>query len=70
MRAKQLLQATETSASSQFKFSNTWLFDGFKQRYKISLRHPTNKAQNVSTTKKQLIQSFHQKICQEAVVGS
>ena len=65
-RAKQLLQATE--AGSQFKFSNAW-FAGFKRRYNISLRRPTNKAQNVPTTKKQLIQNFHRKICQEAAVG-
>ena len=65
-RAKQLLQSTETD--SQFKFSNAW-FDGFKRRYNISLRRPTNKAQNVPATKKQLIRNFHRKIRQEAAVG-
>ena len=68
-RAKQLLQATAgTSVSSQFKFSDAW-FDGFKRRYNISLRRPTNKAQSVPVTKKQLIQNFHRKIRQEAAVG-
>ena len=46
MRAKQPLQATGASESSQLKFSNAW-FDGFKWRYNISLQHPTNKVQNV-----------------------
>jgi len=65
----QLLQATAgTSVSPQFKFSDAW-FDGFKRRYNISLRRPTNKAQSVPVTKKQLIQNFHRKIQQEAAVG-
>ena len=66
MRAKQLLQATDSV--SHFKFSNAW-FDGFKRRYNISLRRPTNKAQRTPADKKELIQSFHRKICQEAAVG-
>ena len=69
-RVKQLLQKTqvESEAESQFKFSNAW-FSGFKRRYKISLRRPTNKAQHIPTDKRELIRKFHRKICQEAAVG-
>ena len=62
-RTKQLLQATQVE--SQFKFSNT-RFDGFKWHFKISLRRPTNKAQYLSTDKRELI---CRKFCQEAAVG-
>ena len=53
---------------SQFKFSNAW-FSGFKRRYKNSLQRPTNKAQYISTDKRELIRNFHRKICQEVVSG-
>ena len=56
-RAKQLLQDTREE-ESQFKFSNAW-FSGFKRRYKIRLRRPTNKAQHIPTDKRELIQNFH-----------
>ena len=58
-RAKQLLQAIP--GECQFKFLNGW-FDGFKKRYKISLRCLTNKAQHVLSDKRELIRNFHRNL--------
>ena len=58
-RAKQLLDATHPDHS--FKFSEGW-FTRFKTRFKISLRRPTNKAQQPPDEKEVAVHDFHQKI--------
>ena len=58
-RAKQILQSEHPNTT--FKSSDGW-FSRFKNRYKISLRRPTNTAQTQPEEKKDLIQEFHKKI--------
>ena len=66
-RGEQLLQSM-SSQRSEFKFSDSW-FDGFKRRYKLSLRRPTHRAQVVPLSKAELVQSFHRTIRKEAKIG-
>ena len=65
-RGEQLLQSI--SPHCNFKFSSNW-FDGFKRCYKISLRHPTHKAQVIPSSKAELVRSFHRAIRKEASKG-
>ena len=65
-RAKQILQSTNPSSS--FKFSDGW-FTGFKKRYRISLRRPTNTAQNPPADKQAAIEEFHKMIRSIQIAG-
>ena len=58
----------ESEVEFPFKFSNACI-NGFKRHYKISLRHPTNKALHIPTDKRELIRNFHGKIRKEAAMG-
>lgn len=58
-RAKQILESSPSANS--FKFSEGW-FNGFKRRYKISLRRPTNTAQTPPNEKEGAIMAFHKQI--------
>ena len=58
-RAKQILLSTNPGCT--FKCSNGW-FTRFKRQYKISLRRPTNTAQQHASSKEKAIQMFHQTI--------
>ncbi len=56
LRARQLLSKMHPQA--QFQFSSAW-FDGFKSRYDISLRAPTNCHHKSAEDKRDLVISFH-----------
>ena len=58
-RARQLLQ--QKHPEELFQFSDSW-FDGFKTRYKISFRRPTNVCQRPPADKREAIQQFHRLI--------
>ena len=58
-RAKQIMESSSSGAT--FKFSDDW-FSGFKRRYKISLRRPTNTAQNSPKDKETAVMNFHRQI--------
>ena len=64
-RCKQLM--AELHPGVEFKMSNHW-FDRFKSRYDISLRRPTNAAQEQSETLRTCIQQFHRYFRRTATV--
>lgn len=52
VHAKSILESTNPDVT--FKYSEGW-FTGFKNRYKISFRRPTNTAQKAPTDKEEVI---------------
>ena len=65
-RAKQILESA--NPNNTFKFSQGW-FARFKNRYKISLRRPTNTAQKQPSEKEASIQEFHRQIREAQMSG-
>ena len=63
VRGKHLLLELHPEAS--FQFSCSW-FDGFKNRYRISLRRATNACQKAPDDKMEAIRQFHQSIRRKA----